>query len=226
MKLRLLLLGFVSWLSSVTGLAQFSLTAALRWDVDDSSYVLDLTASGPQDLYVVGARFDMEIVIWDWQGGTVPPAPTFSPSASIVDTPFETDPMITVVVVTPYGSDDISGQSVDIFSSTIPPSTFFLPFSQEGPQRMLSVGIDIPDDLASGKWLLRLPNHAFNHLSVPTSGGTTYDIPFNEGHYLSYILNYDDDEDTLTLDVPEPSQFALIGGLALLGFAVWRRSRK
>ena len=38
-----------------------------------------------------------------------------------------------------------------------------------------------------------------------------------------YTLTYDGEN--LTLEVPEPSQFAVVGGLALLGFAGWRRSR-
>lgn len=49
------------------------------------------------------------------------------------------------------------------------------------------------------------------------------DYADSQGKLYPYDLYLTDG--TLTV-VPEPSQFALVGGLALLGFAGWRRSRK
>ena len=54
MKSKLLLLGLMFSLGSASGLAQFSLSAGLT-KMPDDSYVLNLSASGSQNVVVLGA---------------------------------------------------------------------------------------------------------------------------------------------------------------------------
>ncbi|HOC00711.1 MAG TPA: hypothetical protein PKM43_18435 [Verrucomicrobiota bacterium] len=72
MKSKLLLLGLVFSLGSVTGLGQFSLSAGLTKD-DGGFYILSLSASGSQDLISsLGATLTMEI----WKTSIEEPDPT------------------------------------------------------------------------------------------------------------------------------------------------------
>lgn len=241
MKSKLLLIGSVLWLGSATGLAQFPeflLSAGLTPSVDNSyTYILNLSVSGSQDSDVIGSTFTMGI--WDWaatiSGDPVPPAPEFLGAKDGWVSPGITD--------TPFAS--VNGQYSILFTDTMPENALYseltvqitvpkvgdtqpvvtLPFTQ-GEQRLLGVTIIIPPDLKPGSWRLYFPDTGWNSLSVPTEDpekpaalSFANVVPGN----FDYILRYNGTD--LTLEVPEPSQFAVVGGLALLGFAGWRRSR-
>lgn len=243
MKSKLLLLGLVFSLGSVTGLGQFSevfLRAGLT-KIDRYSYTLNFFVSGSQDIGVIGGTFT--IGLWDW-AATIPSNPVpLAPEVLGADEGW-VSPGLTGTPFQQYGQYSVA------FTGTIPEYALYsettvnitvpkiivegvgemqpvvsLPLTQ-GDQRVLGVTITIPTDLGQGSWRLWLPDTTYNSLSVPTEDPAkpgTLVFANVVGGDLNYVLGYDGNE--LTLDVPEPSQFALVGGLALLGFAVWRRSR-
>lgn len=224
MKPRLLFLGLVFLLSSVTAKAQFTMEAELT--EIEGSYMLNLFASGPQNLVVKVGYFTITIEKFrnETGGYDTTSTPLFSSDFLNDDTApaihgtgfegYEFDPTYTVFdPQESYVCDLVLNISYPEGGS---PNTF--PFSSGVRQRLLSLKMEIPDGLESGSWSLILPNTRFNVLTSDI-GDVTFDNLQSD-----YILRYDGSE--LTLDVPEPSQFALVGGLALLGFAGWRRSRK
>jgi len=231
MKSRFLLLVLMSSLGSATGLAQFSLSAALT-KTDADSYVLNLSASGSRDVVALGATFTMEIWRNIEQHDPTPviDEPFFSPqgatSPALLGTPFYDEVTLGAGFYGVYhiaGYEDVvpdlySGVVVSLVAPYGSPGVS-LPF-KSGPQALLKAGIAIPSGLQPGTWRLVLPNTGNNHLVL---SGESQPVPFDNVQ-LDYILRYDGVD--LTLEVPEPSQFAVVGGLALLGFAGWRRSRR
>lgn len=230
MKSKLLLLGLVFSLGSVTGLGQFSLSAGLTKD-DGGFYILSLSASGSQDLISsLGATLTMEI--WKTSIEEPDPTPVLSESyfaaeglswPALAGTGFDGGFSLGASF---YGVfHEVNASMPDLYSAAAVEITPLirnegvdLLFSK-GPQPLLSARIDIPSGLQKGTWRLVMPNTGSNHLLDATGARVVFDNVQSD-----YILRYDGSD--LTLDVPEPSQFALVGGLALLGFAGWRRSRK
>ncbi|HOA60330.1 MAG: hypothetical protein KA191_08735 [Verrucomicrobia bacterium] len=237
MKSRFLLLVLIFSLGSATGLAQFSLTASLN--LVDNSYVLSLTASGPRDVSrVESAHFVIEIRRnIDWSRPLTEPletVPSFyesyfdgTPSPGIAETPFVDSQSYSFLHKVYSGSIGIwpeIGSGVDCNWNSTTGNEVSVPFKTSGPQLMLNAGISIPSDLEPGKWRLVLMDGSFNELKYINgeNNGENNRIWFSNLQ-ADYTLTYDGEN--LTLEVPEPSQFAVVGGLALLGFAGWRRSR-
>lgn len=109
--------------------------------------------------------------------------------------------------------------TVDLFDTA---QEYWPVFRPNTPERVMTVGVSVPQGLTSGTWSLRYINDTYTYLG----GGLDSDLG------RDYVLRFTDYRLTLIngdlelVPVPEPSQFALVGGLALLGFAGWRRSRK
>ncbi|OQC66811.1 MAG: hypothetical protein BWX48_01286 [Verrucomicrobia bacterium ADurb.Bin006] len=237
MKSKLVLLGLVFSLGSVTGLGQFGLKLRLSDKVtqgDSSYHLLEFVGSRSSDLErVVGGTFTVDIFRIEEGNPPALPTPFFDASyfgdtstsaPCIQNTPFAGSFEVPNPVITEhfYGGPD-SKLFVNIEKPDLPGIT--IPF-HEGEQLLLTARINIPDNInKSGKWRLALYGDDKNVLTCYDDGYQTINFD-NLGSgigQIDYILSYNGDN--LTLDVPEPSQFAVVGGLALLGFAGWRRSR-
>jgi len=183
---------------------------------------------------VEGAHFVIEIRRnIDWSRRLTEPletTPSFyesyfegTPSPGIVETPFVNSQSYSFSHEVYSGSIDNMPEissGVDCNWNSTTGNEVSVPFKTSGPQLMLNAGISIPSDLQPGKWRLVLMDGSFNELKF--IDGENNRIWFGNLQ-ADYTLTYDGEN--LTLEVPEPSQFAVVGGLALLGFAGWRRSR-